>query len=183
VTGAQDVVELERFVVTRRDDITGALAEPPAGFPPPLRDPICLSENGELIATFSTTWGTLHIDNLFLTGSGTLDLASPALPPLAFGLIGAKAGFSPETQGGQVVLGAQVLGAGFLVVIVDLPAFPEVGTSTVGAFPQGTVFYVEPGGAGQLIGLLSGTLELEAVEATNGAEVRGRLVTSLWTGR
>lgn len=168
--------------MTRRDDIEGELAAPTAGFPPPLREGLCLAEIGTLTATFATTWGTLPIENLFLTGSGTFALESASLPELPVTLVGAKAGYSPESQSGQLVIGAAISGGGFVAVLVDLPAYPEVGVVEVGVWPQATVFYGAPDGEVVLLGLLSGTLTLDAVSAEGGAEVRGRLDASLWSG-
>lgn len=178
--GDADVAALMTAIEVRRDDITGALTDPPDGFPPPLRDALCLRERGEVVGTFTTTWGTLGVDNLFLTGTGTLSVTSDALPPLAFGLVGAKSGYSAESQSGQLVIGAQVLQAGFIVVVIDVPPYPAVGEAALGVFPQGVVFYVEPGGAPTLLGLLSGRLVLDEVDATPGAPVKGRLNASLW---
>jgi hypothetical protein len=176
------VSELADFVVTRRDDIEGELAAPTAGFPPPLRDSLCLAESGTVTATFATTWGTLEIENLFLTGSGTFLLESTSLPELPVTLVGAKAGYSAESQAGQLVIGAAISGGGFVAAIVDLPSYPEVGDLELGVWPQGTLFYGAPSGEVVLLGLLSGTLTLEAASAEGGAEVRGRLDASLWTG-
>lgn len=181
--GDQAINELADFIVTRRDDIEGELAAPSAGFPPPPRDAICLAENGTVTATFATTWGTLEIENLFLTGSGTFVLESESLPELPVTLVGAKAGYSAESQAGQLVIGAAISGGGFIAAIVDLPTYPEVGVLEVGVWPQATVFYGAPSGEVALVGLLSGTITLEAVSAEGGAELRGRLDAKLWTGR
>lgn len=176
------VNELADFVVTRRDDIEGELAAPSAGFPPPPREAICLAEDGTVTATFATTWGTLEIENLFLTGSGTFLLESQSLPELPVTFVGAKAGYSAESQSGQLVIGAAISGGGFVATIVDLPAYPEVGVLEVGVWPQATVFYGAPTGEVALLGLLSGTITLDAVSAEGGAELRGRLDAKLWTG-
>lgn len=174
--------ELADFIVTRRDDIEGALDNPTAGFPPPLRGALCLAEDGTLAATFATTWGTLEIENLFLTGSGTFVLESPNLPELPVTMVGVKAGYSAESQAGQLVIGAAISGGGFVAAIVDLPAYPEEGVLELGVWPQGTVFFGAPSGEVVLLGLLSGTVTLEAVSAEGGAELRGRLDARLWTG-
>lgn len=180
--GDAAISELADFIVTRRDDIEGALDNPTAGFPAPLRGTLCLDEDGTVSATFATTWGTLEIENLFLTGSGTFVLESPSLPELPVTMVGAKAGYSAESQAGQLVIGAAISGGGFVAAIVDLPAYPEVGVFELGVWPQGTVFYGDPSGEVVLLGLLSGTVTLEAVGADGGAEVRGRLDARLWTG-
>lgn len=176
------VQELADFVVTRRDDIEGALANPTAGFPPPLRDSLCLAEDGTVTATFATTWGTLPIEDLFQTGTGTFAIESPNLPELPVTFVGAKAGYSAENQAGQIVIGAAISGGGFVAALIDLPAYPEVGVVEVGVWPQASVFYGAPSGEVVLLGLLSGTLTLDAISADGGAEVRGRLDARLWTG-
>lgn len=176
------VAELATFVMTREDDIRGELASPPADFPPPLRDDLCLDAEGVVTATFSTTWGTLHIEDVFSTGSGTLLLESESLPELPTTLVGSKSGYSEETQTGQIVVGAIVSGGGFLAMLIELEEYPEVGTSDLGVFPQGALYYGAPSGEVVLVGLLSGTLELEAIDANAGAEVRGSVTATLWTG-
>jgi hypothetical protein len=180
-SGRAAVDELERFVAVRRTDLMADLERPPPGFPPALRDSLCRVDNGELTATFETTWGTLPIENLFTTGTGTLAMETPVMPPLSFGMIGAKAGYADEVQAGQIVVAAEVRGIGLVVVVVEVDAWPEPGTYELGAFPQGAVYYVEFGGTFSLVALLSGELVLDEVDATNGTPVRGRLTARMWT--
>jgi len=180
-SGRVAVDELERFVAVRRTDLMADLDRPPAGFPPPLRDSLCRVDNGELTATFETTWGTLPIEDLFTTGTGSLTMETPVLPPLSFGMIGSKAGYSDEMQGGQIVVAAEVRGIGIVFVFIETDTWPQPGTYQIGAFPQAAVYYVEFGGAFSLVALLSGELVLDEIDATNGTPVRGRLTARMWT--
>ncbi|MBL8786033.1 MAG: hypothetical protein JNJ59_14130, partial [Deltaproteobacteria bacterium] len=83
---------------------TGALAERR------IRHPV-----GRTVAvTFDTRWGTLDLDNLFRTGSGTFTVTSEVLPPLVIGMVGAKAGVPADMSLGtaQIIVAGQVVGAG-----------------------------------------------------------------------
>jgi hypothetical protein len=183
--GSEDIAALKVFVAGRRRALEAALDTlPPAG--PPLRDAVCAEPAGTVAVTFETRWGTLDLDNLFLTGSGTFTVTSEVLPPLVIGMVGAKAGVPADMSLGtaQIIVAGQVVGAGFLVVFLDLPRPLAPGTSALGGAAQGTLYYLTPEGAGQFIGFLGdGDLVLDAageVPTAPGNRIAGRFTATLY---
>jgi len=153
--GSNDVAALKVFVAGRRAALEAALDTlPPAG--PPLREAVCAKPAGTLSVTFETRWGTLPIDNLFLTGRGTFTVTSDVLPPIVISAVGAKAGVPEDGPPGtaQIIVAGQVAGAGFLVVLLDVPRPLAPSVWPLGENAQGTVYYLTPDGAGQFIGFL-----------------------------
>jgi len=66
--------EVRDYVVTRRAALEAILAQPPAVWDEPLRDPWCLDRIGEVAGDFAGSWGTLDADDPFAEGDGQLDL-------------------------------------------------------------------------------------------------------------
>lgn len=184
---SEDVAALRAFIAGRRAAIEAELAAPP-DWPAPLREPICAKARGQVEGSFQTTWGTLAVDNLFLTGSGLLEFTSDALPPLDLGPTGAKAGEDLEGLPGraQIAVASIVeLGgvqAGFVAIIIQT-AMPLAA----GVLPfdhrttEAYVYYVEAQDSAQFLGVLGdGALTLEAADVLNGASVSGTFEGTLF---
>jgi len=67
-----ELANLRAFIEGRRAAIEQAMAEPLPSFDAPLREGICLVENGELRVDFDTPWGTLDSVDPLGTGTSTL---------------------------------------------------------------------------------------------------------------
>ncbi len=175
--------QLRVFIATRRSRILAELESPPA-WNEPLRGPICLKDAGIVKGSFETTWGTLGLENIFLAGTGTLVVSSELLPPLAFDAVGSKAGVDAVGMPGvpQLVVGAHVVGAGFVVIIFQLPAGLAPGPVEVDHVDTyGYAYYFEDGAEPQLIGLLAeGAVAFEAISEVDKAPVSGSFELSLF---
>lgn len=165
--GSQAVAALKLFVQGRRAAITAELADPPA-WPDDLRAPLCAKPQGTITGALATTWGTLPIEDIFRTGTGALAIDSDTLPPLTFGAIGSKAGENPDAPGrAELVLAAQVIGAGFVAIVFRTPLPPAPGERPIEGATEGWVYYLEPPDRIQLIGFLGeGALVLEEAGAS-----------------
>lgn len=189
---ADDVAALKVFITTRRAALEAkllTLAEEVDALPP-LRDAPCAKASGTVAASFATRWNTLAIDDLFATGDGTFELDSAVLPELTFARIGSKAGNDPNGAPAmaQIVMAATVVGAGYIVVLVDLARPLVPGTRVLGSEAQATVYYLETDGTAQLVGFLGdGELSLEAANellddgSGQGSRIEGRFAGTLYT--
>ncbi len=168
--------QLRAFIATRRSRILAELESPPV-WNEPLRGPICLKDAGVVKGSFETTWGTLAIENIFLAGSGSLVVSSELLPPLAFDAVGSKAGIDEVGLPGvtQLVVGAHVIGAGFVVILFQMPAGLAPGLVEVDHVETyGYAYYFEDGAEPQLIGLLAeGAVAFDAISEAEKAPVVG----------
>ncbi len=194
---ADGLAARRQVIAQRRDRIEAALAALPAE-PPPPREAPCLQDKGSVEATFDTTWGTVDIENLFETGTGsmTVTLHDAALngtfsPPI----VGAKMGVSdaPDSQGRATL----VLAGRFpdtSLVVVWLETDPSlVPTVSPGSPEQAVVLPIDwvatsaqvlylPPGATQPIPLgliIPGTLTFTEASQADGEPVRGSLTGSL----
>lgn len=178
-----DLAALRHFIQTRRGAIEEELAAPP-DWPAPLRDPVCARPNGQVTGTFETTWGTLPIEALFTTGTGTLAVTGSSLPPFTLGPAGAKAGEDAANLPGraQIIIAAPVVGAGLLAALV-YTAMP-IGPGELALDHDTTevyVYYLETN-ATTLLGVLAdGALVLEAADTTPGGQVRGSFTATLYS--
>ena len=165
-SASDDVAALKVSVAGRRQALEAALLDLTAELPP-LREPPCAKPGGTVTGSFATRWNTLASDDLFSTGGGTFDLDSDLLPRLTFARVGSKAGADPTGAPdiAHVVLAATVVDGGYMVVLLDFPRPLAPGTHALGGDAQGTLYYLEPGGTGQLIGMLGdGALVLEQAD-------------------
>jgi spore coat protein CotH len=97
-----ELANLRAFIATRQGELEAALAAPTPSFDEPLRDDICIVDNGELSVVLDTTWGTLDTYDPLGEGSSTL---VGSVDGLGFDLAGsAIAGF--EADGDYVTLAA-----------------------------------------------------------------------------
>ena len=71
---AESMDEVRAYVVARRGQLEAILAQPPAIWDQPLRDPWCLDPVGEVSGDFAGSWGTLDADDPFAEGDGQIDL-------------------------------------------------------------------------------------------------------------
>jgi hypothetical protein len=97
---ADNMDRVRDFISSQRGVIEDELAGGPPEWTEPLREEICFEEIGELDATFSTTFGTLNVEDPFTAGTGTMSglVEDVAIEPLA---VGAVAGFDEETPDGE----------------------------------------------------------------------------------
>jgi hypothetical protein len=79
ITGYEEFIaekqdEVRDYVVSRRGQLEAILAQPPADWDEPLRDPWCLDQVGDVSGDFTAGWGTLDAADPFAEGSGLVDL-------------------------------------------------------------------------------------------------------------
>jgi hypothetical protein len=182
--GSADVAALKVFVAERRRTLLTALAALPS--PPPLRGPPCATGAGVVSGSFATRWHTFAIEDPFTTGSGTLDVASDAFPPLTFGAVGAKIGVDREgpADAARLLVLARVLGAGHVALLIDIARPLAPSSHALGSEAQALVFYLEPAGGAQLIGFLGdGELVLErAGELVDAGDARPSPIEGYFAG-
>ncbi|MFO0747534.1 MAG: CotH kinase family protein [Myxococcota bacterium] len=181
--GAAAVAELKAYVQARRAAIEAELASPP-DWPDPLRAELCMHDGGTVTGSFSTTWDTLAIDNLFQTGTGTLGVVSTSLPPLTFAEIGSKAGVDAVGAPGvtQYVLAAHVVNAGYVIILFQSTEPVAPGPLAIDHLTtDGFVYYLQQPDPAQFIGILGdGDLVLEQADATPGSPVKGSFALTLF---
>jgi spore coat protein CotH len=71
---AESVDDVRDYVITRRADLEAILAEPPATWDRPLRDPWCIGAIGEVSGTFEGSWDTLDELDPPTAGDGAVDV-------------------------------------------------------------------------------------------------------------
>ena len=192
LTGKREVISGRRARIGA--EIAAGL---PAEAPPPRPAP-CLQDKGTVDATFDTTWGTVDIDNLFTTGTGTMTatLTDAALngtfTPL---VVGAKVGISdaPDSQGrATLVVAGRFPDTSLLVLWLETdpsllptvsPGGPEAAAtlSVDWTTTSAQVLYLPPGGTQPvLVGLvIPGTVTLTEASQVDGAPFRGSVSGSL----
>jgi spore coat protein CotH len=146
----------------------------------------CLSELGAIDAVFSTTWGSLET-SADITQEGTLDWTMTwGGWEIDFYQAGVVAGLSEGTPL-LAIAGVIDPDAGSLVIpyVVFDPDQIELDQPIPVDWNQasGAVLYTDNSLGGELyeIGWLGeGTLEFEAFEATDGAEIIGKLSSPIW---
>lgn len=183
---AHDLDDVRAFVAGRRAVLDGSLADPPTTVPE-LRGPPCASERGTITATFATTWGTLGVNNLFTTGSGTFEFTGPDIPAIQIGKVGAKCGEdvvnAPDRA--QLVVAAEIVDAGFVAILFELDLDAFVSDHTDHALDPHVIeayaYLINPQGQSQLLGILgAGTLRLDRHGTTPGAAVEGAVTATLF---
>ena len=116
---AESVDGVRDYVSDRRAQLEPLLAEPPAPWDRPLRDPWCLGANGSLAGDFDGRWDTLDVADPFGEGSGTLDLHIDAEELSGEG-ISVTAGQDTSSGQGLLRLLIQVEPERSFVVVVDV---------------------------------------------------------------
>jgi hypothetical protein len=183
---AGGLIDLRRFIDTRRATLSAALANPP---PAPLgaRPSPCLAQLGSLSGSFSTTWNTLGASNVFASGTGTFDLTlqDAGVPVM---LVGSNAGLDTSGNDGPRVAvnvlaylpDAGVAGVGLRLVPALYPS--NTGPAPFDLFARVGVVVEFRNQSVVPIGLLGqGTLEFTDAGFSNGAPVTGHFSAELFS--
>jgi len=182
-----DAIEAKRtFIEGRRAAIAAEIAMGPLSTLAPERDEICASVVGTVTGSFSTTWDTLAVEDLFTTGTGTINAtveeAMPAITP-----VGAKIGLGTEAeQRGRAVLTL----AGVIDPATVLVAFvvTDVDNITPGILAldwvevEASLYLFNPmtGGVFPFGFLVDGTLELTEASTVDPSPVVGTFEASIF---
>lgn len=180
----QQQVQVKRdFVQTHRARLQANIDVPPS-WDFPERNPPCFTQRGAVDLTFDTTFGTLAEDNIFATGSATVD-ATIDDEAWAVPTVGSKAGAEPtDPETAQIVvagfLDEVTTPGGIFFAVVALPtSFLSDGAvipinwsqafGQVARLPEGSEDAVPIGF------MLEGTLTLEQAGSTPGSPIIGRI--------
>jgi len=174
------------FVDARRGELEPVLAGAPELWDRPLRDPWCIDAIGTVEASFSTTWGTLQDEDVFASGTGTMNVVADGVP-FVTGQVGSHSGLEPE-EGVAVIQLFSWLDDGTLLVLhlVLDPALVQPGTLEVDwieVSAQAVKIEFPPVGEPEAVpvGLVGdGTLVFTAASTSDGAPVSGTVSTLLY---
>ena len=147
------------YINKRGNEILKELESPPT-WAPPLREPPCFKPAGNIAGGFQTTWGTAAVENLFQTGTGTLDVDVPGFDETIL-QVGSKSGYGTEGDNkgmATFAVAGQLASGGYLFAFfVTAPELvvPEATIPIDWQKMRGYVYYAPPAGEGQLVGLLA----------------------------
>ncbi len=168
---AESVEDVREYVRTRRGDLEELLAQPPAPWDRPPRDPWCLGASGAVAVVFDGAWGsagggtiTLDLDGEILSGDavlrgetaegdGVIELGIQVEPDRSF-VLRVPLEWEQLQEPGPTDL-ALLPGSATVVEVMG-----EDGTEELRAFLDGATLSLEEGGDGEgpLIGALEATL-------------------------
>jgi spore coat protein H len=175
------------FVNGRRATIESALASEDPAWAGELRDPWCIDEIGTVSATFSTTFGTITDEDVFASGSGTLNVTVDGVAFVPVN-IGSKSGYDEESGEPAIQVVAWLDDDTALIlhmVIPDRDNFASgtlpVDWTTVSGYVVRILFPPGSDPVGEVVGMLGeGTLWLTEAGTTPGATVSGSMSTILY---
>lgn len=170
-------VEANRqFVRDRRGQITSELAAGPPVWDVPFKPNAkpCFEMNGDVTATFQTTWNTLGAPDIFAAGTGSMTGTIDSAP-----VVSQRTGSAAGPSEGRVVIQvlAQHANGTFTITFVSIEPAAFVVAAAIPIGGQAAVYRYTPAtDSFESIGfVLEGTLRLDAVSQTDGGAVRGSM--------
>jgi hypothetical protein len=180
---AASVEEVRDAVRSRRTEIEAELVAGPPAWTQPLRDPICLDLLGTLQMTFDTTWGTIGVEDIFATGTGTMNVTIGGVTP-TITMVGSKAGWDPDSAEPRVAvqLAAQLEDGTFYIVFLQVvpAAFtPQTIQNDLVTVFGGLIRFVPPT-TFTVVGMFGqGSATLNETSLTDGGAVSGSVTTDI----
>lgn len=182
-----DLADVRKFIATRRAAIESELAQGPPTWSQPPREPPCMKPGGTVQAAFDTAWQSLTTDNPFIAGSGTFSLVAKG-KTFAVAVVGARAGIATEGhEAGRAAFQVFAKSSGadtrILFITADPAALSPGATIPLGAGAEGVIYAIQLGTEAppQLVGFVSGTLQIEDWAPQSFAPVSATVVGELFT--